>query len=56
MSTYLKIIEEKFEGREDFEKSFVVLKDKDEEIKMQKDKRLNKMVYDLQQKVDLLEE
>jgi hypothetical protein len=30
VSTYVKIIEEKFQGREDFEKSFVVLKEKEE--------------------------
>ena len=39
MGTYLKIIEEKFSGREDFEKSFVVLREKEEEIKLIKQER-----------------
>jgi hypothetical protein len=39
VGTYLKIIEEKFSGREDFEKSFVVLKEKEDEIKQVKQQR-----------------
>lgn len=35
----MKIIEEKFSGREDFEKSFVVLKEKEDEIKQVKQQR-----------------
>lgn len=43
VGTYLKIIEEKFSGREDFEKSFVVLKEKDEEIRQVKLQRQEMM-------------
>ena len=54
VGTYVKIIEEKFEGREDFEKSFVVLKEKEEEIRMQKEEKGMKDVGELQERIAML--
>ena len=56
VGTYVKIIEEKFKGREEFEKSFVVLKEKEEEIRMHKEEKTGKGVAELEQRIAMLEQ
>lgn len=52
----MKIIEEKFQGREEFEKSFIILKEKEEEMRGHREQRAGKEFGELEHKVRILEE